>query len=263
MKHQLALVTGATSGIGKALCYLLAEQRIALIASGRSMERLLELKEALDSKVNVEVIACDLANGQERKGLIRKICDRVPDLIINNAGFGLYGEALSYDSAEQISILDVNGKATLELTIESARALISRNKPGVILNVSSAAAFQIFPAFAVYSAAKAFVNHFSQSLDFEFRPHGVRVLVACPGIVDTRFQARASDNVDFPNEIAPMSADKVSKLIWKQIQSQSPLEIMDWKYRVLTALSKLIPKSWIAARLSKNILARIKPRKVK
>jgi hypothetical protein len=263
MNYQLALITGATSGIGKALCYLFARQGIDLIITGRTMCHLMHLKEELGPKVGVQVVACDLEKREERARLIEVIHEKCPDLVINNAGFGLYGEALTYSTSEQMSMLDVNGKAVLELTLESARTLISKNKPGLILNMSSAAAFQIFPTLAVYASVKAFVSHFSQSLDFEFRAYGVRVLTACPGMVDTPFQAKASGNAVLKKEPATMSAEKVAELIWRQIKSQTPLVIMDWKYRFLTALSKLIPKNWLATMLSKNILARIKPRKVK
>lgn len=263
MKHQLALVTGATSGIGEALCRLLARQGINLIASGRSMDRLLKLQAELKSQIDIQVVTCDLENNEQLDHLIEILHEKCPDLIINNAGFGLYGEALTYPTSEQLSILEVNGKVPLELTLESARTLIERKKQGVILNISSAAAFQIFPTLAVYSAVKSFVNHFSQSLDYEFRSYGVRVLAACPGMVDTQFQTRAGSN-DFSDQgIRAMSAEEVANLMWKQIQSQKPLVIMNWKYRILTALTKFIPQSWLSEQLSKNVLSRIEPGKVK
>jgi len=263
MQIQLALVTGATSGIGFALCHLLAEKGIHLIATGRSLERLQELKNNLNSKIDLSILAVDLANKAERAKLIELIQQKKPNLVINNAGFGLYGEALTYTKEEQELILEVNGHAVLELTLESARVMLSNHQPGIILNVSSAAAFQIFPSFAIYSATKAFVNHFSQSLDYEFRPYGIRVLVACPGMVDTQFQQHAAGAENrVTKKMNTMSATEVAQLIWQQIQQQNPLVIMNWKYRLLTALTKLIPQRWLASLLSRTIQARINPRKI-
>lgn len=263
MRHQLALITGASSGIGRSLCYLLANQGINLIVSGRSTDQLKQLQEALSDKVQVQAVTCDLAIKEERVLLTEVIHERCPDLVVNNAGFGLYGEALTYSTSEQMSILEVNGNAVLEITLEAARTLISRNAYGVILNVSSAGAFQVFPTLAVYAAAKAFVNHLSQSLDEEFRSNGVRVLAACPGMVNTPFQTKAGGNGLVRQSCTTMSAEKVAGLIWDQILNPIPLVIMDWKYRMMTALSKLIPQAWLTAMLRKNILSRIQPRKIK
>lgn len=262
MEHHLALVTGATSGIGKALCRLLANHKVNLIISGRSEERLTQLQNELNSKVKIMSVKSDLASEEGRQKLIQILHEQSPDLIINNAGFGAYGEALTYPIHEQELILEVNGKAVLELTLEGARALISKGKKGVILNVSSAASFLPFPNLAVYAATKAFVNHFSRSLDYEFRPHNVRVLAACPGMVDTDFQKNAGADQPANKPLFVMTAEEVADSIWRQIQTQKPLKIINWKYRFLIALSKVWPKSWLTSGMSRDIQARIKPRKI-
>ncbi len=262
MTFKLALVTGATSGIGFALCEVLAQQGIDLIATGRSADRLADLKKQVGDQILLKGIVADLSLEADRKRLIEAIHQYTPDLIINNAGFGLYGEALTYLTAEQLAMVEVNCQAVLEITLESARALTSSKQSGIIINVSSAAAFQIFPSFAIYSATKAFVNHFSQSLDYELRPYGIRVLVACPGMVQTDFQMHAGAEKPSDNATTTMSPSEVAHLIWKQIQNQNPLMLMNWKYRFLTALTKILPKSWLASRLNQTIQARIKPRKI-
>lgn len=260
MEHRLAFVTGATSGIGEALCKLLADKKIDLIITGRSVEKLRNLQQLLSARVSCIMAYADLKDKNDLKKLTDILHARCPDLIINNAGYGIYGEALTFTTEEQLAVLEVNGNAVLELTLEGARTMFSNNKPGVILNVSSAAAFQIIPTMTLYSAAKALVNHFSQSLDFELRPYNIRVLTACPGMVDTQFQNRAGGSPEFEKQISPMSPEYVAEMIWKQIQDQKPLKIMDWKYAFLTTLSRLIPRSWLAKRLSHDIMARIKPR---
>ena len=258
MSNRLALVTGATSGIGKSTCELFARKGHDLVISGRNPEELQLLKESLSQQVGVESLQADLNQSLDRQRLISILHERAPDIVINNAGFGLYGEALTYSMNEQVDILEVNGRAVLELTLEAARALISRKKKGVILNVSSAAGFQILPSMAVYAASKAFVNHFSQAFDFEVKRYGIRVLTLCPGMVATHFQKRAGSING--QQVGMMAASFVAEQIWKQINRLDSLSIIDWKYRFLTFLSFFIPKSWIATVEERIITKRIHPR---
>lgn len=256
---SLALVTGANSGIGKALCQVLAKQKINLIITGRRAEALSELRRELSSQIEVEEVVVDLADSSARQTLIQKIHERTPDLVINNAGLGLYGDVLSYPLAKQQTILEVNGMALLELTVEAARWLVSKGKKGTILNVSSAAAFQIFPSSAVYAASKAFVNAFSQAFDEEVRDQGVRVLVACPGMVDTPFQGKAGGKIKGERPWGVMTPEFVADRIWEQIQRQKEVLIIDWKYAFMTYLSFLVPKRLRAQLLKQVINKRIKP----
>lgn len=259
--YRLALVTGATSGIGNELCGLLARKGINLMISGRNQAELDLLRNSLSSIVSVQSYRADLSTSEGRRCLISALHEHVPDIVINNAGFGLYGEALTYSVEEQSEILEVNGKAALELSLEAARTMVSQGKRGVVLNVSSAAAFQIFPSMAVYAASKAFVNHFSQAFDFEMKPYGVRVLAICPGMVATDFQRRAGAEAR-PVKEGFMLPSFVAEQIWRQIEEQKPLMIVDWKYRFLTCLSSMLPKR-LTASIGKRIIdSRIKSRKL-
>src|SRR5580693_8214964 len=150
---RLALVTGASSGLGKALCHLLAKKGVRLIVTGRNRSKL----EELHGLVHV----ADLA--QSRDSLIKLIHEHVPDLVINNAGWGLYGDALSHTTKEQMDILEVNANAVLEISLEAARAMIKAKTEGAIVNIASGAAFFAFPTLAVYAASKAFVGSFSEA----------------------------------------------------------------------------------------------------
>jgi short-subunit dehydrogenase len=252
---HLALVTGAGSGIGEALCELLASERINLIINGRNQAKLNELASRLRQEVEVTVLLADLAHPPERAVLVKKIYEAIPDLVINNAGFGLYGEALTYETQTQMEILEVNGNAVLDITLEASRAMISANRKGVIMNISSAAAMQTSPCLAIYAASKALVNHFSQSLDYELSPHGVRVLVACPGMVQTQFRVRAGGFPSHKQSRQPiMSAPYAAQEIWRQIEKRKPLRVFDWKYRLITFLSQyLLPKKWVADRICNEI----------
>jgi len=259
MKFRLGLVTGATSGIGMGVCERLAREGIPFLATGRDLVQLQALQQKLQSQVNVQILAVDLAEPTGRASLIRWIHHEAPDLVINNAGFGLYGEALSYTTEEQSKILTVNGQATLEITLEAARTLITKHQPGVVLNISSAAGFQSLAYSAVYAASKAFINSFSQALDFELKPSGVRVLTLCPGMVDTDFQRRAGGKRQ-EKEKGVMTVEFVVEEMWQQIQRGQSLRIINWIYRWITYFSYFIPNSMIAVFSKKVLSARILPR---
>lgn len=259
MNERLALITGATSGIGKSTCELFAQKGINLIISGRNQQELQRLQENLSRQVNVQIIQADLLHKKERQRLIDILHTQVPDLIINNAGFGLYGDALTYSTDDQTDILEVNGRAVVELTLEAARSLISANKKGVILNVSSVSAYQIIPTMAMYAASKSFVSQFSQAFDFEVKKHGVRILTICPGVVATEFQSRAGGECD-DQQLGILTSSFVAEQIWKQIEQLKPVLIIDWKYRLLTYFSFFLPKSWVAKFIEREINKRTTPR---
>jgi uncharacterized protein len=258
MKHHIALVTGASSGIGEALCFRLAREGLKLIISGRDQDRLTQLSQELPENCVLKIISADLLLPEGREQVIAAIHSYVPDLVINNAGFGLYGEALDHATIDEVAILEVNGKAVLELTLEAARTLREKRQQGVILNVSSFAAFMIFPTSAVYSASKAFVTSFSQSFDLEMEPYGIRILSSNPGMVKTEFSTRAGgENAPYDSPLV-MNAASVADEMWEQIQALEPLRIIDWKYRILNLLTSFLPKRWIAKELQKNIKKRLK-----
>ncbi len=242
-----ALVTGASSGIGEALAHLFADQGIPLIIVGRNVERLEAAAAALKKKVSVTTVAADLSSSEGRSKLITVIHREVPDLVINNAGIGLYGEILSYPLDKQREILETNATAVFELTVEAARALVTIGKKGVIMNISSVSAYQPFPYFTTYAATKAFVKSFSEALDYEVAPRGVRVLTSCPGVILTRFQELASDQMNFKQRrLHTIPLDTVVKDIWHQIQKGKAMRLFDWQYRLLTLISTyLIPKRWL------------------
>ena len=257
-----ALVTGASSGIGEAVARLLAEQGISLILGGRNMERLQSLSKSLS--VPSTIIQGDLLKKEDRAQLIKIIHEEAPDLVINNAGIGLYGELLTRETQEQLDLIEVDVKALVEIAIESARTLVSRNQKGVIINIASAAAWPIFPCFAVYSASKAFVNQFTRSFDAEVTPLGVRIQSACPGMVDTQFRARAGGTEEDSNYgLGRMNAQYAAEQIWKQIQSGKTIRIFDLKTRLLTLLARYgLPDSLVAKVMSKSIQSRHKHREI-
>ncbi len=251
-----ALVTGASSGIGTALCRLLKEKGYDLVVTGRDEERL----NAIAKEVEGTPIVADLSTPAGRSSLIAEMEDHCPDLLVNNAGYGLYGEVLSRPSKDWLEMIEVNVKALTELTTEGARLMVDRGIKGTIMNVSSVAAFFPFPHFATYAATKGYVNQFSEAVDHELRPKGVRVLAACPGQVATRFRSRAGGTaeVDTSKQLLPvvMTPEYAAEQVWLQLQSNKPIRIFNLLYRVLQKAQALAPKQLLLKRLSANITSR-------
>lgn len=231
--------------------------KIPLIIHGRDPIRLKAIAEELSPYVSVTIIDAELVDEKERKKVVDMIRERTPDLVINNAGFGLYGEATELSVQKQLEMVDVNVKALMELSIEAARSLQSKGKHGVIVNISSAAGFLVFPQFAAYAASKAFVTSFSQAMDFEMSPHNIRVLTACPGVIETAFRERAG-GVAVEGE-ASRTADFAAGEIWHQIQKGQRVRIFDWKTNLGITFARYLPTS-LVYRILSNAMSKLKKR---
>lgn len=254
-QFSLAFVTGASSGIGEALARLLAQHGIPLLLSARDPARLQAVAEELGNHVPVTMLIADLSTEEGRKGLLDKVRDLKPDLVVNNAGFGLYGKAITHETTENLEMINLNIGALLELTLESAKTLIAAKKKGVILNVSSASDQLVFPGIAIYAATKGFVTQVSQSLDVEFEPDGIRVLAACPGVVRTGFRKRASSGrtqaTDGP---IVMEAAYAASQLWWQIVKRKRVHYFDWRTRAaLFFVRYFVPQVIVSRFLLKKI----------
>lgn len=223
-----ALITGASMGLGKALADHLEANNVETIRVAR--------------KIDPPGIVADLTNREDRKKVLQAISEKLPDLIINNAGNGLYGYSIDLPIDEQLKIIELNDAALLEISLHTAKEWVRAGIKGTILNIGSAGGLLPYPTFNVYCASKAFVISFSQALDAELKSHGIRVLCACPGQINTGFRERASKgHPQKPNHLT-MSMDKaVNHLMW-QLEKKKPLYIFDWRTRVLILLSKCVPR---------------------
>jgi len=254
MQSKLALVTGASSGLGKALCVELAKRNIPLLLVARSEDKLHALAKQLP--VPTFIHPADLSLSTDRKILLERIREEKPDLLFNNAGFGLYGPVLTHPLSAMQEIVEVNLDAVMELSIETARTLIAADKRGTIVNISSAAAFFSYPTFCVYAATKAFINNFSQGLDAELRKQGVRVLTVCPGQIATGFRTRASKGKPQKEDLLTFSAQKAARLILTQVDRGKSLSIIDWKYQLLVPIAKLFPQKIVQTLLARTLRER-------
>lgn len=258
MKYK-TLITGASSGLGLELSKKLAKQSSSLILTGRNILKLLETQKELVSYCSVSIIEADLNLQIDRANLLLCIEREKPTLIINAAGIGLYGNTIELPDEMQMNILKTNVEALTEICIKAAKVMHANKLEGVIMNISSAAAFFHYPLFAIYSASKAYVNHFSQSLDAELSPYGIRILVCCPGQISTEFRKKAARGIQSDtNKSIVMSVEKAANLLVKQIEQKKNFQVIDLKYKFLVAISRIcIPEKLIQKVLKSEILKRI------
>lgn len=201
---KIALITGASAGIGESFAQELARQQMDLVLVARSEEKLQLLAQNLRSryKINVDIIVQDLIAPNAAKDVFDKVNQKgiAIDLLVNNAGFGDYGDFAEREREKQLNIIQLNILALVDLTHHFLVGMRDRRLGGII-NMASSAAFQPMPYFTVYAASKAFVLSFSEALWAENRNYNVDILAVCPGPSPTSFFADA----EFPSFLAKAS----------------------------------------------------------
>ncbi len=187
---MLALITGATSGIGKAIAWELSRRGWKLILTGRNEQQLKRLQQTLP--VQTEIIALDLAEDRAPFMLYDFCKDKRVDMLVNNAGFGVFGAFTQTDLEQELELIEVNIRALHILTKLFLRDFCRRDS-GYILNVASSAGFLTGPLFSSYYASKNYVLRLSLAIAEELRHAKSRVSISvlCPGPVDTAFNDRA------------------------------------------------------------------------
>jgi short-subunit dehydrogenase len=193
-QKPVALVTGASSGIGAEFARALATRGHDLVVVARDTSRLDALAQHLEKEhgVDVEVLSADLTSKKGRAVVEARLESAEPtvDLLVNNAGMGTYGKFVELSREGEAREIRLNVLALVQLSHAALSGMIGRGRGGII-NVSSLAGHQPTPLNATYGATKAFVTSFSQALHEELRGTGVKVTVLCPGFTRTEFQARA------------------------------------------------------------------------
>lgn len=219
-KGMTCVITGASSGIGEVFARSLAERGSRLVLIARSQDKLLKLSEELRSKygVPVEILGLDLSKPDAAKRVFEFTSSRglQVDILVNNAGFGRQDAFELCNPAECDEMLQVNISAVVALARLFIPGMLQRKKGGVI-NVSSTAAFQPLPYFALYAASKSFILNFSEALWGEYAGRGINVLALCPGHTRTNFHARAGVQdkhirfADSPERVVHGALDAFSK----------------------------------------------------
>ena len=182
---KVALVTGASAGLGVDFARQLSKRGHPLVLAARRKDRLQALAKELG---NARVIAIDLSKKDAPAKLMADLQAKgeIVDLLVNNAGFGLIGRFAELDAGREREMIDLNVGTLTDLCRAVAPGMIDR-KSGGIINVASTAAFQPGPKMAVYFATKAFVLSLTEALHEELKPHGIKVTCLCPGPTRTEF----------------------------------------------------------------------------
>jgi short-subunit dehydrogenase len=242
-KRPITLITGASAGIGAALAHEFAAHGHELVLVARREQALGALADAIAAKGanRPTVLRADLARADAVQGIAEALDQRglEPDVVVNNAGFGLLGAADELDRAEQLALVDLNVRVLTDLSLAFIDSL--KRRRGGILNVASIAAFLPGPGMAVYYASKAYVLSFSEALHRELKPKGVRVTVLCPGPVPTGFQARAGMSDDALPRILTRSAEQVARDGYRGLMQGRRVVVPGSANRVVTTAVRFTP----------------------
>jgi short-subunit dehydrogenase len=240
----VTLITGASSGIGAALADVFAAKGHAVMLVARREPQLTALADAIEQRGlrRPQVMAVDLTQA----GATDRIADELgkrglePEFAVNNAGFGLAGQATSLDRAQQLAMIDLNVRVLTDLSLRFLDGITRRR--GGILNVASVAGFLPGPGMAVYHATKAYALSFSEALHRELAPQGVRVTVLCPGPVATGFQARAGIPEGYFPRILARSAERVAREGYDGLMQGRRVVITGTGNRITAFLPRLMPR---------------------
>lgn len=246
MARPLALVTGASSGIGETFARRLSRDGYALVLVARRRELLEKLAQELG---RAEVLPADLTDHTDLRVVEERIA-AAPNLefVVNNAGFGTMGVFWQSDLEAQVRMHELHVMTTVRLTHAALRAMVPRGK-GALINVSSVAAFGTAPGSVSYSATKAWMNTFTEGLDMELKTQGsaVRVQALCPGFTITGFHEAAHMNRNTVPAWMWMKAEDVVDASMKGLAKGQVFVVPGTFYKGLVKMQGLMPRSARAA----------------
>jgi short-subunit dehydrogenase len=248
--RDLALVTGASSGIGAELARQLAARRIDLVLTARRRDRLESLAGELTAQhgVKATVIENDLNTQEGADRLVQELSGRrlEPTVLINNAGFGYFSDFLQQPREDIESLLQVNIRAVTILCRRLGETMAAA-RHGYILNVSSFAAIAPIPKYAVYSGAKAYVIGFSQALRHELSRRGVKVSVLCPGFTRTEFHDVSRHEKSRLMQATELTVEQVARAGLAGLVRGKFLIVPGWWYKLNLLFAGVLPRSVMSA----------------
>ena len=248
--RPIALITGASSGIGLDLAKLFAEGKHDLVLVARNQEALRALAQELEQKhgITAHVLAKDLAQPASPQEIFDELSNRgiAVDVLVNNAGFGTHGPFTRSELEKELAMIQVNVTALVALTRLFLPQMISR-KSGKIMNVGSMAGFVPGPYMSIYFATKAFVLSHSVSLAQEVKNKGVIVSVLCPGPTKTDFQRRANiAESKILKKSRSMTSWDVAKAGYDGLMSGQIIVVPGLSNKVIRVASKIAPRGLLA-----------------
>jgi short-subunit dehydrogenase len=251
-RWPVALVTGASSGIGRSIAVALAADGSDLVVVARRRDRLEELAAELERThgVKVEVLVADMSD-PEQLALVEDRLRAGVDLLVNNAGVGGQGPFAEIPLERQDRQIRLNVLAPVRLSHAALEHMLARGRGG-ILNVSSIAGLQPMPYVATYAATKAYLSSFSNALHEEVRGHGVSVTNLLPGFTTTEFHGVANINRSIVPRFAWMKAENVARAGLRAVAQGRAQCVPGLGYRILSGVSAMTPWS-----LSRRVLGAI------
>lgn len=235
-----ALITGASSGIGRDMARELDKKGYDLVLVARNTEKLEEVRKSLKGK-NIEVISLDLEDSENCKKLYSKVKD--VDILINNAGFGTFGNFVDTDLDKEISLINTNITALHILTKLYLKDMMSKNT-GHILNVASIAGFMPGPLMATYYASKSYVVRLTEGVRAEIKKanSNVKISLLCPGPVDTNFNKVAG--VKF--NLSSLTSDYVARYAIEKMLKGKFMIVPGFTIKMARIMSKIVPNNLLA-----------------
>ncbi len=248
---KTALITGASSGIGMELAYVYARNGYDLILTARRKERLEKIRNDIKKQyaVSVTIIESDLSETDSAENLYKKTAGNRVDVLINNAGVGVYGDFKNIDTEKEEKMLVLNILTLTKLTRLFAKDMIKFGD-GNIVNIASTAAFQAVPRMASYAASKAYVLNFSEAIANELKKFNIKVTAICPGATKSEFADTAKMNKKIFKD-AP-TAKELAEYTYKAMKKGKVTAIHGIKNSIMTFGLRLSPR-----KLNTTIAARI------
>ena len=247
MAERVTLITGASAGIGADFARIFAKNGHRVALTARRADRLTALASEIVAAGGQApiLIPCDLQMPDAGDRITAALAEAGVEVeyLVNNAGFGLFGNAAELDRAEQLGIIDVNIRALSDLSLRFIDQLI-RNRGG-LLNVGSVAGFLPGPGMAMYYASKAFVLSFTEALRAELGRKGVRVTVLCPGPVPTEFQLRAGFRPGFDSAVLNVSPADVAQQAYDGLMANKRAVLPGLGIKIVPLLLRLFPRGFI------------------
>ncbi len=247
--QPVCLITGASAGIGAALAREFVKAGHALVLTARREAQLAALADEIAAAGHARplVIAADLGTPEGPAHLAAVLAERglEPAIVVNNAGFGLLGEAAELDRAHQLAMIDLNVRALTDFTLRWLDSVTRHH--GGILNVASTAGFLPGHGMAVYHATKAYVISFTEAVHAELASEGVRVCALCPGPVETGFFDRAGMPQDYFPDYMTRSAERVAREGYEGFMAGHRMVVPGKPNRIVSLLPRLLPRALMLA----------------
>lgn len=258
MKYT-ALITGASSGIGLEIARDLASRNFNLVIVARSEEKLNALKQELEKQFQIEVtvLAKDLSEEHQVKSVYDAVISKgiLVTHLINNAGFGIYGNLENQETEALQRMIRLNIEAVVTMTRLFLPDMKKRNS-GHILNIGSLLSFFPFPYFSAYAASKAFILSFGEALSSELSETNVKVTTYCPGQTDTSFTHPDMLKTKAYKQMAMAPAEKVAREAVEAMLNGKEVEVFGNQNRFLIQLTRFSPK-FITKRINKSMASQV------